>query len=243
MTENLYVFSEDYVIEKAIQATTRPDDFGWYGRDDMFDTWGFSGIQYNNCSDLLEEVNFEVISEDLLERFPDDFEQVQIGHWAVGKLHTLICRVWGIDEMTLERIPTTAFREVLDWFDTLDQYPIANEERYYERDVEAVVQYIRDFAPSFILNEALFAEAIYSYLSDQDLYMCYDTSSLPSEAEMAEAAYRIGLIDRNYQEEWDEFVLENSLPVINWERDNLTPFAQVDGQMQINFNSSENEME
>ena len=35
-------------IEKyAKQATTKPEDFGYWGNEDMFDTWGFTNIDQN----------------------------------------------------------------------------------------------------------------------------------------------------------------------------------------------------
>ena len=85
-------------IEKyAKQATKRPDDFGYWGSDDMFNTWGFTNIDQNRDSDVLERANFKYITEELMAIFPDDYRIETYNHWAVGSVDRLVCRVYEED--------------------------------------------------------------------------------------------------------------------------------------------------
>jgi len=220
----------------AEQATTKPDDFGWWGREDMFETWGFTGISYNNSSSVMEESNFEVISKDLLEKYPDDFKIITMKHWAVGQVTTMIVRVYDDNPETGELTVSEPFKELITWHDHLADYPCADDAHYSEKDYEEVLKYIRDFANPMISQVDDFDSEIYSYLSnEEDIYMSYDGSELPSEEEMIRAAFWLGFIDREYQEEWDDFVVSYRLPVIDWEKTNLKPFAQIPGQLNLEF--------
>lgn len=50
----------DNLIRCAKDALEKPEDFGYWGNDQMFNTWGFCGIDKNRDSKILEESNFEV---------------------------------------------------------------------------------------------------------------------------------------------------------------------------------------
>ena len=48
-------------LEKyAKQATTKPEDFGYWGSEDMFKTWGFTNIDQSRDSDILTKSNFKI---------------------------------------------------------------------------------------------------------------------------------------------------------------------------------------
>lgn len=87
-------FLEDHIVEAAKQAVERPSDFGWFGHDEMFVTWGITGPHMTRDSGPLARSNFRVIRNDLYEKFPDDFEVEGVSHWACGWVDSVTCRVF-----------------------------------------------------------------------------------------------------------------------------------------------------
>jgi hypothetical protein len=116
-------------IEKyAKMATEKPQDFGYWGNSDMFDTWGFTNIDQNRDSDPLERANFKFITEELMAIFPDDYRIETYNHWAVGSVDRLVCRVYEDD--TDKKVIASSFYLAMEWLDKLDDYPVADEETY-----------------------------------------------------------------------------------------------------------------
>lgn len=116
-------------IEKyAKMATEKPQDFGYWGSSDMFDTWGFTNVDQNRDSDALEKANFKYITEDLMGSFPEDFRIETYNHWAVGSVDRLVCRIY--EEDTDKKVIASSFYLAMEWLDKLDDYPVADEETY-----------------------------------------------------------------------------------------------------------------
>jgi len=116
-------------IEKyAKQATTMPEDFGYWGNKDMFDTWGFANIDQSRDSDVLEKANFKYITEELIGLYPEDFRIESYAHWAVGNVDRLVCRVYEDD--TDKKVIASSFYLAMEWLDKLDDYPVADEDTY-----------------------------------------------------------------------------------------------------------------
>lgn len=116
-------------IEKyAKQATTKPEDFGYWGSEDMFVTWGFTNIDQNRDSDTLEKANFKFITEELMGLFPEDYRIETYNHWAVGSVDRLVCRVY--EEDTDKKVIASSFYLAMEWLDKLDDYPVADEQTY-----------------------------------------------------------------------------------------------------------------
>ena len=114
-------------IEKfAKMATEKPQDFGYWGSSDMFDTWGFTNIDQNRDSDALDKANFKFITEDLMGSFPEDFRIETYNHWAVGSVDRLVCRIYEEDRKTI----ALPFVLAMEWLDKLADYPVADEEIY-----------------------------------------------------------------------------------------------------------------
>jgi hypothetical protein len=117
-------------IEKyAKQATTMPEDFGYWGNKDMFDTWGFANIDQSRDSDVLEKANFKYITEELIGLYPEDFRIESYAHWAVGNVDRLVCRVYEDD--TDKKVIASSFYLAMEWLDNLDNDPVADEDTYY----------------------------------------------------------------------------------------------------------------
>lgn len=116
-------------IEKyAKMATEKPQDFGYWGSSDMFDTWGFTNIDQNRDSDVLEKANFKYITEELMGIYPDDYRIETYNHWAVGSVDRLVCRVYEDD--TDRKVIASSFYLAMEWLDKLADYPVADEETY-----------------------------------------------------------------------------------------------------------------
>jgi hypothetical protein len=116
-------------IEKyAEMATEKPQDFGYWGNSDMFDTWGFTNIDQNRDSDPLEKANFKYITEELMGLFPEDYRIETYNHWAVGSVDRLVCRVYEDD--TDKKVIASSFYLAMEWLDKLDDYPVADEDTY-----------------------------------------------------------------------------------------------------------------
>lgn len=86
------------IVELAKKSTTYPSDFGWYGRQDMFITWGWAGVDMHRDSNILDTSNFNSVIETLKEEFEGDefdenFDVVGLRHWAVGHADRLTVRV------------------------------------------------------------------------------------------------------------------------------------------------------
>lgn len=122
--------SSEITHETIKTALHQPSDFGWFGRPEMFKTWGLCGPSMTRDSSPLDESNFEVICKDLEERFPDETERVHMSHWAVGWIDTLAVHV--IEDGK----PTPAFEALIEWRERLDEYPVADDDDYAEREAE-----------------------------------------------------------------------------------------------------------
>ena len=140
-------------IEKyAKQATTKPEDFGYWGSDDMFDTWGFTNIDQNRDSDPLEKANFKYITEDLMGSFPEDYRIESYNHWAVGSVDRLVCRIYEEDRKTI----ALPFVLAMEWLDKLDDYPVADEDTYgkmIDDDNVDSIEFWNTISPGYIDTE------------------------------------------------------------------------------------------
>lgn len=233
------------LVELAGQALTRPDDFGWWGKEEMFNTWGWSGIDVNNSSNVLDECNFRVICDDLLSKYPDDFEIVGLKHWAVGHVDRLTVRILDKPGDVTEDNITPAFREAIEWLISLDEYPIADEMKFDEACYEYVFNYLVQDIPSdvYIKNSkeetaALILEELNSSYDDLDYTELAMGGSSISDNAIRYAAYDLGLCSIEYRDVWDEWIDEEGLPPIKWGDDwgiNSNKIHELNGQLELDF--------
>lgn len=108
------------------------------------ETYGIGPVGRHRDSGLLERTNFDVVSKDLEERFPDDVEVLRFGHWAVGWVEELAVRLREDDGR-----PTAAAEAARGWAEKLEDYPVADEEEWSRREDELrrdnVDDALRDF--------------------------------------------------------------------------------------------------
>lgn len=231
------MFLED-IVKLANQALEKPSDFGWWGREEMFESWGWAGINMHRDSDLLQISNFDYITKDLIQRFPDDFEIVGMGHWAVGHVDQLIVRILKDPNGEIEEENITeAFEEAMHWIDDLKSYAVACDEHYSDLVSEKVFEYTKQNIPSevYIFEDFDATAAEILSLLEQKEYYDYD-NTVPSDDQMRMAAYQLRWCDYHYREFWDEFAEENGLPVIVWNDTFEDPSGapkQSPGQMSI----------
>jgi hypothetical protein len=136
------------LVEAAKKSLERPEHFIYYGDLYEEDGWG-RAFGHHRDSDPLDESNWQVISEDLKERFPDDIEEESSNHFLVGWVETLRIRVLknphrGITEENI----TDAFKAAIEWKEKLESYPVADEEHYSNLEHEEFTEYISNVTHS-----------------------------------------------------------------------------------------------
>jgi len=230
-----------WLVEKAEECLTRPDDFGWFGGDEMFVTWSFAGINWTkNSDDVLNESNFHVISKDLMERFPDDFDIVGTNHWAVGSLDQLRVRVLKHEGEVDYQNLTEAFKALMEWHEWLMDYPIADESDFYDREY---IGEVKDLAYRLQYDEPLkyviHVAGDYEELAGDLIYQInqYDHCSYAepaSDDQLLEAAFELNYCKFEESEFWNAWAYENKREII-W--NHLTDLGgarlQIPGQMKL----------
>ena len=93
MSIDYEMFSKMSITNLAEHALKKPEDFGYWGNEEMFKTWGFTGHDRTGMFDILQEANFKSITEDLIAKYPNDFRIEHYSHWASGWVERLTCRV------------------------------------------------------------------------------------------------------------------------------------------------------
>ena len=206
-------YSEN-ILKCAKDGLQKPEDFGYWGSDDMFKTWGFCGVDKNRDSDLLEISNFEVITKDLMTKFPLDFRIENYSHWLVGNVDRLVCRILKheipfIDEVNQEDI-TIAFRAAMEWLDKLRDYPVADEGDYsdkqYQQGIEEIIEWDKE-NPGIIYKDNLnienWADRIWYELGN-DGYS-FEDNYFPSDEVIYKVIYKLGLQNKEQYNKWVEF--------------------------------------
>lgn len=194
------------LVKLATQALERPQDFGWWGKEEMFHTWGWAGIDQHRDSSILELSNFAVITKDLMDRFPEQFEVVGMGHWAVGHVDRLIVQILKNDDAGIvEDNITEAFAAAMDWVDNLQEYPVADDMHYSEMEYQEIMRCIEEDIPHFAKREDGDVSAIYSWLSEHNIEIIPDAQMYANPNDIALACYYLNYIDPDYKEDWDDF--------------------------------------
>ena len=201
-------------LEKyAKQATTKPEDFGYWGSEDMFKTWGFTNIDQSRDSDILTKSNFKYITEELMGIFPDDFRIENYNHWAVGWVDRLVCRVYDDDD---KKIISSAFYLAMEWLDKLDNYPVADEDSYgemlYIDNIESL-NFWTEICPGYIDIEKhpdWASEVIHELEVNINTEFHLD-SGTPKDEDIIQAIYNLQYWDAAGYVKWYEFCDRNGL--------------------------------
>lgn len=195
-TKAVEITKED--IRKALE---RPSDFGYFGgRKEMFKTWSLGPIIQHRDSDILSQSNTAVLQKMLeSECDSEEWEILSCNHWAVGWVEHISFKVINEDGK-----PTTTFIKLMEFFKKLEDYPVADEMDYSNREYEAKLESIRYNFPSDLevigeLPEDWESE-VFSWLWDNDQKALDD-----NDGYIPEDAIREALLDLEFaKEEEDE---------------------------------------
>ncbi|MBA3355866.1 MAG: hypothetical protein H0U18_08000 [Pyrinomonadaceae bacterium] len=135
------------ILTLAEQSLEHPPNYAYYGDLHEEDGWGSAFGQHRD-SDALDRSNWEIITTDLLARFPDDCAIESSNHWAVGWVETLRVRITinPTAPITLTNL-TDAFHAVAEWKEKLDDYPVADEEHWSQLEYDEAVTYLESEIP------------------------------------------------------------------------------------------------
>jgi hypothetical protein len=213
---------EDHIVDMAKRSLERPEDFGYWGDADMFNTWGWAGIDYHRDSGVLDHSNYQVFHRDVVSENKDCFSSERMNHWAVGWVERTIVKVLVNDD---------AFCKTVEVLDCLQEYAVLDDELYCEMEWEKNIEILEYSSPPMISRKDLgWAEKLLGELLDMDVEMVPDADCYPSEEEIVEAAYNINLVSKEHEEEWAEFCFDHDMikPAVFLKK-------QVDGQIGMKF--------
>lgn len=198
-------------------ALKKPDDFGYWGDKEMFVTWGFSGHDRTGMAKILEEANFKAISEKLMTQYPDDFRIEHYRHWACGYVDRLVCRILiHKDKGFVEENITEAFAKAIEYHIELEDYPIFDEDLYYEMEAKEIFECITNL-PRYLLDmidedDAFWVDKILHSLNENlSIYIDPDAEIYPKDDEILMAAYLEQIWNPEKIELWEEFCSRNNL--------------------------------
>jgi len=200
------------IIKCATGGLEKPSDFGYWGPTDMFETWGFCGIDKNNSSSVLDVSNFDYISKELMKEFPSHFRVETYRHWAVGSLTRLVCQILHRKGEIEDKNITDAFRKAMKWLDNLAAYPVANEDDYFEKIHQRRIDDLPYCDGAEIVNKAApdWANNIVLQMYENGYDWDPETDS-PTDDQILTAAYQLKYWDAKYHQEWFDWVDKNNL--------------------------------
>ena len=149
------------------------DHFHYFGDLDYGKTWGRT-FSVNRDSDTIGRSNWDTITEDLEERFPDDVQIERASHWACGWIDYLAVRMLNEDGT-----PTEAAIAVHEWREQLDEYPVANDERLSELEWNEAYETLEWCYGSYAdSDDPEWPGKLMSWLLDHDAYYECDGSGV-----------------------------------------------------------------
>lgn len=172
------------------------DPFCWHTRPDDAEQWCLIYTS-NRDSGLLDQSNAAAI-EKMLEPFEDDVISQRHNHWAVGYVDGYAIRVFGQDGKV-----TDAFAKWQEILESLENYPILDDEDHSEREYEATLQNIKEAGRQFVTDDAPedWAYQVLTWFdeNDQRAVECRDDQGgYPTDQQMKDALHDLGWLDDEY---------------------------------------------
>ena len=224
--------NDEDLIEYARQSLTKPPDFGSWGPSDMFESWGFAGIDTNRDSDIVDRSNYRVFHQVTVSQYPDDFRSEQYDHWAVGSVERTTVKVLKNSDggIEIDNI-TDAFIKTCEVLEALMDYPILDEGDYSDLEYTEIMQDIEESAPDMISKDEFdWSGRLYEELAYIGVEICPDADIYPMHKDMKEAAYRLGFFSKDHKSEWIEYCTEAGLSIPDLFRKNG---VQIEGQQAL----------
>jgi len=208
----IFSYSEN-LIKCASDGLKKPSDFGYWGPDDMFETWGYCGIDKNPNSSILDVSNFDHISNSLRGEFPDDFRIEYYNHWAVGSVTRLVCRILYRKGEIEDKNITDAFRKAMKCLDDLVDYPVANEEDYFDKQHQRRIDDLpySDVVKMINKSDTNWSADIVCKMYENGIYWEAGEEN-PIDDEILMAAYELKLWSAEYHQEWFDWADKNKVP-------------------------------
>lgn len=163
MTKTMTEAEYQALAEKVVKSFREIPDFGYSGDLPLGRTWGIAFGQSRD-SGLMEQSNFAVISADMLKRFRRDVQVVRFGHWAVGWVENIAVKM-----LDRHGRVTPAARAIFDWKSKMEDYPVADDEDYSQREYDAAADWIKQEGrgAGLKISDAMASE-IFRWLGDND---------------------------------------------------------------------------
>ena len=219
-----FSYSEN-LLRCAKDALQKPEDFGYWGPEDTFVTWGFCGIDKTRDSSIIDISNFDTMSKTLMSEYPNDFRIETYSHWLVGSIDRLVCRVLkNGTEITQSNI-TNAFTRAMICKDQLNDYPVYNEDDYSNKLHKAAIDSLNDL-PLYLekmidTNVPDYAEKIYhEMVVNMDVEFDVDSEQYPTDDEILSAVYCLQIWNPEEIEEWEYWTDRNGLERIPFKKEN-----------------------
>ena len=124
--------------EAKVRGTSQMQNYAYWGDVPIGQTWGFIGRGRHRDSGSLDNSNFEVIYEDLKKRFPNDVTIIRSSHWAVGWSEGIAVHL--LDD---NGVATKAAAAAMEWEEKLEDYPVADDDHFSERERQDSVDTIK----------------------------------------------------------------------------------------------------
>lgn len=222
--ENTFVYTEN-ILRCGKDALTKPEDFGYWGPKDMFVTWGFCGIDKTNFSSVMDISNFETITKKLTSEYPNDFRIERYNHWACGSIERLVCRILKEETEISDSNITSAFKKAMSCLDSLNDYPVYDEDDYIGRlDEEAIscLYNLPDYLENMIdTNVTNYGENIYHELTvNMNIEFNVDGEQYPKDDDIKYAVYCLQIWNNEAIEEWNEWTDQNDMERISTRKEN-----------------------
>lgn len=215
----------EHLLAEQKKGMRESRDFGYWGEAKIGELDIFAWTHHRD-SGILAESNWDVITEDMTTRFPHHTWVESFSHWAVGWGEWLIVRLKNEKGQI-----TGAGVAWCEWKRNMDNYPVADDDHYSEREFEAIQEHIADGVKFLHIGRYPNREKadvidplpddyvlqIYGWLSDHDWDFNDGDTIWISEDKLIEAMTALGfLIPEPPEPEYDENGDEIEVPPSEW---------------------------
>lgn len=209
----------DPISEIVKAAMEPPTEFGernyisWDNRENV--THCQVGMYVNRDSEILDRCNWQATINYLNDTYPDtendDWYVAHISHWACGWFDKLMVKVFidpdiePLDELCDEDNITAIYKDMIEFVSGITVYPILDESLYSKMEWEEEIDNVKFNAPNWADIPTDAAEEVVSWLHHHDF--CPENQCF-SDVEIAWACLSLNLLDPDYYEEIDEWLVK-----------------------------------